>query len=132
MFIDNNKPLDPIVEEFCILTNMTGGRIKVSTPSSSSASAGSMLKRLRSAKISCKARVRVDSSPLDNRGGKRVVSSLKNDVFKKVLSDVRSSAIDNFKFAISSSINNIDAKCSMNCDSDVNEVNIGLNPINDG
>ncbi|GJZ25328.1 RNA-directed DNA polymerase, eukaryota, reverse transcriptase zinc-binding domain protein [Tanacetum coccineum] len=159
MSIDNNKPPDPIVEEFRILTKMTssddvrleplndtkvevvkgklrkphrGSRIKVSTPGSSSAGAGSMLKRLRSAKISGKARVRVDSSPLDNRGGKRVVSSPKNDVIKKVLSDVRSSAIDNFKFAIGSSIDNIDAKCSMNCDSDVNEVNIGLNPINDG
>ncbi|GKG28613.1 hypothetical protein Tco_0415978, partial [Tanacetum coccineum] len=79
MSIDNNKPPDPIVEEFRILTKMTSsddvrleplndtkvevvkgklrkphrsGRIKVSTPVSSFAGAGSMLKRLRSAKIS--------------------------------------------------------------------------------
>ncbi|GJU17470.1 putative ribonuclease H-like domain-containing protein [Tanacetum coccineum] len=156
---DNNKPPDPIVEEFRILTKMTssddvrlelmndtkvevvkgklrkphrGGRIKVSTPGSSSAGAGSMLKKLRSAKISGKARVRVDSSPLDNRGGKRVVASPENDVIKKVLSDVRSGAINNLKFDVGSSIDNIDAKCPMNCDSDVNEVNIGLNPVNDG
>nr|GEY62154.1 hypothetical protein [Tanacetum cinerariifolium] len=109
-----------------------GGRIKVSTPSSSSDGAGHMLTRLRSAKISGKARVRVDSSPLDNRGGRRVVSSPENDVIKKVLSDVRSGAIDNLKFSIGSSIDNIDSKCSMNCNSNVNEVNIGLNFINDG
>ncbi|GKG03860.1 hypothetical protein Tco_0314247, partial [Tanacetum coccineum] len=83
MSIDNNKPPDPIVEEFHILTKMTssddvrivspsvvrakagrgklhklrrGNTIKVSTSSSSSAGAGSMLKKLRSAKILGKAR----------------------------------------------------------------------------
>ncbi|GJV25697.1 putative RNA-directed DNA polymerase [Tanacetum coccineum] len=72
-----------------------GSKIKVSTPGSNSAGAGSMLKRLRSAKILGKAHVRAESSPSDDRGGKRVVSNPDTDVIKKVLSDVRSDSDTN-------------------------------------
>ncbi|PWA92890.1 hypothetical protein CTI12_AA077870 [Artemisia annua] len=76
MPIDNNKPLDPLIQEFCELTGMSsanmshtvvgisssrvkegkprrhrhGIKIKVSTHGSASAGAGSILKRLRSSK----------------------------------------------------------------------------------
>ncbi|GKB72439.1 hypothetical protein Tco_0933851 [Tanacetum coccineum] len=97
-----SKPLDPLIEELCILTNITlpddirvvpmnefrvkvgrgrpknsvnGVKIKVSTPSSASTGAGDVLKCLRSTKIGGKARDRVESSPIDNRGGKRVVTT---------------------------------------------------------
>nr|GEY72256.1 hypothetical protein [Tanacetum cinerariifolium] len=51
--------------------------IKVSTPGS--AGAGSVLRRLRFAKVSRKARGRVDESLGDNRGGKRAAKSFMND-----------------------------------------------------
>ncbi|GKC45042.1 hypothetical protein Tco_1062764 [Tanacetum coccineum] len=154
MSIDNNKPPDPIVEEFRILTKMTssddvhlvssnifrakavkgklhkprrGSTIKVSTPGSNSAGAGSLLKRLRSAKVSGKARDRAESSPLDDRGGKRVVSNPENDVIKKVLSDVNSGSIDCLKFDIGSTDDNV-VNCPLNKDSDAN----GLSPHIDG
>ncbi|GKA68672.1 hypothetical protein Tco_0768589 [Tanacetum coccineum] len=154
MSIDNNKPPDPIVEEFRILTKMTssddvhlvssnvfrakavkgklhkprrGSTIKVSTPGSNSAGAGSLLKRLRSAKVSGKARDRAESSPFDDRGGKRVVSNPENDVIKKVLSDVKSGSIDCLKFDIGSSDDNV-VNCPLNKDSDA----IGLSPHIDG
>ncbi|GKC44244.1 putative reverse transcriptase domain-containing protein [Tanacetum coccineum] len=95
-----------------------GKRIKVSTLGSSSAGAGSMLKKLRSFKISGKARDRAESSPSDNKGGKRVVSSSENDVIHKVLSDVRSGSLTN---------DNIVACFPLNKDSNI----IGLNPAND-
>nr|GFB47117.1 hypothetical protein [Tanacetum cinerariifolium] len=83
MPIENNKPPDPLVDEFCILTKMTSAEdlcsasfdetkvkahrsIKVSTPGS--AGAGSVLRRLRSGKIAGKARVRAEGSPSDDRG----------------------------------------------------------------
>ncbi|GJV32772.1 hypothetical protein Tco_1393172 [Tanacetum coccineum] len=95
-----------------------GKRIKVSTLGSSSAGAGSMLKKLRSFKISGKARDRAESSPSDNKGGKRVVSSSENDVIHKVLSDVRPGSLTN---------DNIVACFPLNKDSNI----IGLNPAND-
>nr|GEV19294.1 hypothetical protein [Tanacetum cinerariifolium] len=73
----------------------------VATLGSASASAGSVLKCLRSSKISGKARDRVESSPYDNRGGKRVVSSPVNNVIDKVLSELKSGSINNhLKFAM--------------------------------
>ncbi|GJX28614.1 hypothetical protein Tco_0236693 [Tanacetum coccineum] len=154
MSIANNKPPDPLVEEFCILTKMTSSedvrlvsqdvfrannvksklrkphrscKIKVSTPGSNSAGVGSMLKRLRSAKISGKARVRVESSPLDDRGGKRVVTNPENDVIKKVLSDVKDGFIISLKFDMGSSDDTI-INCSLNKNSDAS----GLSPTIDG
>ncbi|GKD45022.1 hypothetical protein Tco_1269667, partial [Tanacetum coccineum] len=154
MSIDNNKPPDPIVEEFRILTKMTssddvhlvssnvfrakavkgklfkprrGSTIKVSTPGSNSAGAGSLLKHLRSAKVSGKARDRAESSPCDDRGGKRVVSNPENDVIKKVLSDVRSGSIDCLKFDMGRSDGNV-VNCSLNKDRYAN----GLSPRIDG
>nr|GFD16801.1 hypothetical protein [Tanacetum cinerariifolium] len=106
MPIDTDKPPDPLVDEFCILTKMTSAEdlcsasfddtkvkvmkvkhrkahrsIKVSTPGS--ARAGSILRRLRSDKIAGKARVRAEGSPRDDRGGKRVVSSPLNPEINK-------------------------------------------------
>nr|GEZ19827.1 reverse transcriptase domain, reverse transcriptase zinc-binding domain protein [Tanacetum cinerariifolium] len=129
MPIDTNKPPDPLVDEFCILTKMTsledvsfdavkdtkvnvvkgkphkpywGRSIKLSNLGSSSASAGSILKRICSSKVSGKARDRVESSPCDNRGGKRVISNF-------------------------DSIDNV-INCLLNEDSDNNS----LSPSNDG
>ncbi|GJZ01168.1 RNA-directed DNA polymerase, eukaryota, reverse transcriptase zinc-binding domain protein, partial [Tanacetum coccineum] len=154
MSIDNNKPPDPIVEEFRILTKMTssddvrlvspsvirakagrgklhkprrGNTIKVSTPSSSSAGAGSMLKKLRSAKILGKARDRAESFPSDIRGGKKVIHSAENDVIRKVLSDVRAGSINSFKFDMGSS-DDCNVSVSLNKDND----NFGLSSTIDG
>ncbi|GJU37702.1 hypothetical protein Tco_1186056 [Tanacetum coccineum] len=118
---ESNKHPDPLVKEFCTLTKMSspgnihvvssgefraknrrwrprkslkGVKIKVSTPSSSSASAGSMLKHLRSSNMAGKARVRAESSPIDNRGGKRAIKSLVNDEIVKVLDDLKSADVN--------------------------------------
>nr|GFB51664.1 hypothetical protein [Tanacetum cinerariifolium] len=73
--------------------------VKVSTPGS--VGAGSVLKRLRSAKSSGKARDRNEDSPGDNRGGKRVVSTPMDDEINKVLSNVRSGMLNtNLKFSL--------------------------------
>ncbi|GJU47765.1 putative reverse transcriptase domain-containing protein [Tanacetum coccineum] len=116
-----SKPLDPLIEELCILTNMTlhddihvipmnefrakvgrgrprnsvnGVKIKVSTPSSASTGAGDVLKCLCSTKIGGKARDRVESSPIDNRGGKRVVTTPVSNELDKVLSDLKFGSIN--------------------------------------
>ncbi|GKB63683.1 hypothetical protein Tco_0919869 [Tanacetum coccineum] len=64
--------------------------IKVFTPGS--ASADSVLRRLRSAKVTGKARDRVKDTPGDNRGRKRVVSTPMNDeINSSVMNDLDSS-----------------------------------------
>ncbi|GKA43881.1 hypothetical protein Tco_0736605 [Tanacetum coccineum] len=110
-----SKPLDPLIEELCILTNITlpddirvvpmnefrvkvgrgrpknsvnGVKIKVSTPSSASTGARDVLKCLRSTKIGGKAHDRFESSPIDNRGGKRVVTTPISNELDKVLSNL--------------------------------------------
>nr|GEY34840.1 hypothetical protein [Tanacetum cinerariifolium] len=136
--LDINKPPDPFVDEFCILTKMTSAEdlcsasfddtkvkvmkgkhrkayrsIKVSMPGS--AGAGSVLRRLRSDKIAGKARVRAEGSPRDDRGGKRMVSSLLNLEINKVIADFKSGALNNnLKFAMGCSINDNIDKCSLN------------------
>ncbi|GJS82596.1 hypothetical protein Tco_0749137 [Tanacetum coccineum] len=62
--------------------------IKVSTMGS--AGTGSILRRLRSTKVSSKARDRAEGSPHDDRGGKHVVFTPMNDEINRVLSNVRS------------------------------------------
>nr|GFB17204.1 RNA-directed DNA polymerase, eukaryota, reverse transcriptase zinc-binding domain protein [Tanacetum cinerariifolium] len=84
-----------------------GSKIKVSTPGSVSAGAGSLLKRLRSSKVSGKARDRNETSPLDNRGGKRAENSHVDDLINKVLSDLESGSLNShLKFSFGSSVEN--------------------------
>ncbi|GKE48107.1 hypothetical protein Tco_1479365, partial [Tanacetum coccineum] len=136
---DSNKPPDPLLDEICNLTKMTSADefintsfndtmvnivkgkprkphrgIKVSTPGS--AGAGSVLRRLRSAKVSGKARGRVDESPVDNRGGKRSSSTPVVDEVNRVLSDIQDG---NIKFDVGSSTN---VNVSLNKASDVSEL----------
>nr|GFA01220.1 hypothetical protein [Tanacetum cinerariifolium] len=106
MPIISNEPPDPPFDELCNLTKVTSAKdlcaasfndtkvkvmkvkhckphrgIKVSTPGSTDA--GSILRRLRSAKFSGKARDRSEDSPRDNRGGKRMVSAPMDDEINK-------------------------------------------------
>nr|GFB71108.1 hypothetical protein [Tanacetum cinerariifolium] len=92
MPIELNKPPDLLFDELCTLTKMTSAEdirdaslketkvkvvmgklrkpsrgIKISTPGS--AGARSILRRVRSAKVSGRVRERVDRSPVDFRGG---------------------------------------------------------------
>ncbi|GJW84661.1 hypothetical protein Tco_0157806 [Tanacetum coccineum] len=145
MPIESNKPPDPLFDELCSLTKMTSvddirdaslketkvrvvlGKhrkphrgIRVSSPGS--AGAGSVLRRLRSAKASGKARDRNEDSPGDNRGGKRAVSIPMNDEINRVLSNVRSGMLnDNIKFSMGSSDDNTFVS-SLNNENDANEV----------
>ncbi|PWA95095.1 hypothetical protein CTI12_AA052670 [Artemisia annua] len=52
-----------------------GIKLRVASPGSASVGAGSVLRNLRSSKSNGKSRKRSESSPIDNRGGKRVISS---------------------------------------------------------
>ncbi|GKD14110.1 hypothetical protein Tco_1198517, partial [Tanacetum coccineum] len=88
--------------------------IKVSTPGS--AGAGSVLRRVRSAKVSGKARGRVDESLVDNRGGKRSSSTPVVDEVNRVLSDIQDG---NIKFDVGSSTN---VNVSVNKASDVSDL----------
>ncbi|GJX75385.1 putative reverse transcriptase domain-containing protein [Tanacetum coccineum] len=129
MPIDNNKPPDPLIDELSILTKMTSADelcsaslndtkvahrgIKVSTPGS--AGAGSVLRRLISAKVAAKARDRAEGSPRDDRSGKRVVSTPMNPEIDKVLSDFKSGSLNNnIKFAMGCSNDDSIAACSLN------------------
>ncbi|PWA67234.1 hypothetical protein CTI12_AA318980 [Artemisia annua] len=77
-----------------------GIKIKVASPGSASVGAGSVLRNLRSSKCSGKHRKRSDSSPMDNRGGKRS-SGCNIDVNSSNLkADVSS---PNLEFALGSS-----------------------------
>ncbi|GJU63446.1 putative reverse transcriptase domain-containing protein [Tanacetum coccineum] len=138
MPIESNKPPDPLFDELCCLTNMTSADeiceaslkdtkvrvmkikqrkpnrgIKISTPGS--AGAGSVLRRLRSAKVAGKARGRDEGSPSDNRGGKRLDSTPMNPEISKVLFDLRSGSLDSsFKFAMGCSNGDNSSVCSLN------------------
>ncbi|GJY40434.1 hypothetical protein Tco_0427704, partial [Tanacetum coccineum] len=138
MPIDNNKPPNPLIDELCILTKMTSADelcsaslnntkvkvlkgkhckahrgIKVSTPGSTGT--GSVLRCLRSAKVAGKARDRVEGSPRDDRGGKRVVSTPMNHKINKVLSDFNSGSLNNnLKFAMGCSNDDSIVACSLN------------------
>nr|GFB27848.1 hypothetical protein [Tanacetum cinerariifolium] len=126
MPIESNKPPDPLFDELCSLTKMTFAEdirdaslketkvkvvkgklrkpfrgIKVSTPGS--AGAGSILRHLRSAKVSGKAREILDRSPVDFRGGKRASSAPVNDEISQVLSNIKAGNISHLKFDIGSS-----------------------------
>ncbi|GKD23407.1 hypothetical protein Tco_1225110 [Tanacetum coccineum] len=152
MPINSNKPPDPLFEELCNLTKMSSfeeiraaslsctkvkvvkGKyrkplrgIKVSTPSS--AGAGSMLRRLCSAKVSGQTRDRVEGSPGDNRGGKRASSSPLNNEIKEVLSDLSSGKLNNnLKFSLGYSSEVFTSVCPLNNEVNANNVSIG----NDG
>ncbi|GKB63767.1 RNA-directed DNA polymerase, eukaryota, reverse transcriptase zinc-binding domain protein [Tanacetum coccineum] len=152
MPIDSNKPPDPLFDEFCELTKMTSAEeicnasfndtkvkfvkgkhrkpfrgIKISTPGS--AGAGSILRRLRSAKVSGKARDRVEGSSVDSRGGKRVSSSHLNNEIKEVLADLNSGKLNNnLKFSMGCSSDVLNFVCSLNSEVEANNVSNG----NDG
>nr|GEY84467.1 hypothetical protein [Tanacetum cinerariifolium] len=82
----------------------------------------SVLRRLRSAKSSGKARDRNEDSPGDNRGGKRVVSTLMNDEINKVLSNLRFGMLNtNLKFSLGCPNSDI-LVCSLNNVFDINEL----------
>ncbi|GJW28180.1 RNA-directed DNA polymerase, eukaryota, reverse transcriptase zinc-binding domain protein [Tanacetum coccineum] len=149
MLTESNKPLDPLVKEFCILTKMLssddihvtsmsnfrakgmrgrprkpykGIKIELFIQSSSSAGAGSMLKRICSSKVVGKARDRVESSPVDNRGGKRIVSTPINDEINQALSSMKYDSINShLKFAIGSSSDHKPIVCSLNKTIDTND-----------
>nr|GEX64048.1 hypothetical protein [Tanacetum cinerariifolium] len=141
MPIKSNEPPDPLFDELCTLTRVRSAEdlcaasfndtkikvmkvkhskphrgVKISTPGS--AGAGSVLRRLRSAKTSKKARDRNEDSLGDNRGGKRVGSTPMDDENNKVLSNVRSSMLNsNLKFYLGRA-----SVCALNNVSDVNEL----------
>ncbi|GKF38952.1 hypothetical protein Tco_0119013, partial [Tanacetum coccineum] len=123
MPIESNKPPDLLFDEFCELTKMTLAEeicnasfndtrvkvvkgkhckpfrgIKIST--TGSAGAGSILRRLRSAKVSGKACERVEGSPVDSRGGKRSSSTPVNNEITQVLSNLKAGNISHLKFDI--------------------------------
>ncbi|GJZ33432.1 hypothetical protein Tco_0578868 [Tanacetum coccineum] len=78
----------------------TGIKIRVSTPGSASAGAGSTLRNLQSSKMIGKSRKRIDSPLMDQREGKRINS---DSPLNKVLRNLKSGAIDkNLKFTIGS------------------------------
>lgn len=84
-----------------------GIKIKVPTPNSAKAGAGSIWRRLRSSKLMGKSRNRSESSPVDVRGGKRVVTIPADDSINMVLTDLKSGCIDShLKFALGSSNDN--------------------------
>nr|GEW54287.1 hypothetical protein [Tanacetum cinerariifolium] len=128
MPIESNKPPDPLLDELCTLTKMTSADdirdaslketkvkvvmgklrkpsrgIKISTPGS--AGAGSILRRVRSAKVSGRARERLDRSPVDFRGGKRASAAPANDEISQVLSNIKAGNISHLKFDMGSSSN---------------------------
>nr|GFC62327.1 hypothetical protein [Tanacetum cinerariifolium] len=145
MPIISNEPPDPPFDELCNLTKVTSAEdlcaasfndtkvkvmkvkhrkphrgIKVSTPGS--AGAGSVIRCLRSAKSSGKARDRSEDSLRDNRGGKRVVSTPMDDEINKVLSNVRSGMLNtNLNFSLGCPDSNMPG-CTLNNVSDVNEL----------
>nr|GEY86361.1 hypothetical protein [Tanacetum cinerariifolium] len=87
--------------------------IKVSTPGS--AGAGSVLRRLRSAKITGKARIRTEGSLSDERGGKRVVSTPLNLEINKVIANFNSGDLNNnLMFAMGCSNNDSKDDWSLN------------------
>ncbi|GJZ40340.1 hypothetical protein Tco_0586903, partial [Tanacetum coccineum] len=101
--------------------------IKISTPGS--AGAGSILRRLRSAKVSGKACDRVEGSSVDSRGGKRVSSSHLNNEIKEVLADLNSGKLNNnLKFSLGCSSDVLNYVCSLNSEVEANNVSNG----NDG
>nr|GEZ34524.1 hypothetical protein [Tanacetum cinerariifolium] len=152
MPIISNEPLDPPFDELCNLTKVTsaedlcdasfndtkfkvmkvkhhkplrGG--KVSTPGS--AVAGSVLRHLRSAKSSGKARDRNEDSPGDNRDGKRVVSTPMDDEINKVLSNVRSGMLNNnLKFSLGCHDSDIPV-CAINNASDTSSDHTGMGDV---
>nr|GEX43738.1 hypothetical protein [Tanacetum cinerariifolium] len=82
-----------------------GSKIKVSTPGSVSAGAGSLLKHLRSSMVSGKACDRNETSSIDNKGGKRAKNSHVDNSINKVLSDLESGSLDShLKFLVGSSV----------------------------
>nr|GEX75883.1 hypothetical protein [Tanacetum cinerariifolium] len=131
---ESNNPPDPLLDELYSLTKMTsaeeirdaslkvtkvivmkglhrklyrGSKIKVSTPGSMSVGAGSLLKRLQSSKVTGKAHDRNETSPIDNRGGKRAENSHVDNLINKVLFDLESSSLDShLKFSFGLSVEN--------------------------
>ncbi|PWA92653.1 hypothetical protein CTI12_AA078740 [Artemisia annua] len=131
MPMENNKPPEPLVEEFCELTGLSpdkvrlsksgialpkmkegkarrhrhGIKIRVSSPGSASVGAGSILRNLRSSMVFGKSIKRNESSPMDSRGGKHVINSLNSDDdISKVSSSNKSGPIDSkLKFEMGSS-----------------------------
>ncbi|PWA61234.1 hypothetical protein CTI12_AA374290 [Artemisia annua] len=77
-------------------------KIGVSSPGSASVGVGSILRNLHSSKASGKSRKHLESSPMDDRGGKRVIKSPNSDV-----NGMKSGSIDsNLKFEIGSIYDN--------------------------
>ncbi|GJX80088.1 hypothetical protein Tco_0328237 [Tanacetum coccineum] len=140
MSIESNEPPDPPFDmmtsaDDIVLSSLNGSKdkvgknknrkplrgIKVSTPGS--AGAISVLRRLRSAKVTGKARGRADESPGDNRGGKRTTNSTRNDKISKVLSGLRSGSFNsNLKFSMGHSVDVSNLVCCLNHEIDASVV----------
>ncbi|PWA42555.1 RNA-directed DNA polymerase, eukaryota, Reverse transcriptase zinc-binding domain protein [Artemisia annua] len=153
MPIDHVKPPDPILEEFCTLTEISSeglkhsslhrsdsnlstkprGRpkgaknrvkLKVLSPGSASSGAGAILKRLRKSKVDGKGRSRYESSPLE-RNGKRPNSckSPIDDVVAKVLYKIRVSS----QMVFREGINDSDLPGKNNVIKDKSNCSMGMN-----
>ncbi|PWA77183.1 hypothetical protein CTI12_AA225710 [Artemisia annua] len=135
MPIENNKPLDPLVQEFCELTGMSpdkvqlvrsdcqlpkgkmgkarrhrhGIKIRVSSPGSSSVGAGSVLRNIRSSNNGGKSKKHFVPSPTDIMSGKRASNdSYVDGKIIIVLPDLKADTIEsNLTFAIGSTCDNI-------------------------
>ncbi|PWA51582.1 hypothetical protein CTI12_AA463000 [Artemisia annua] len=128
MTIENNKPPDPLISKFYELTGMKPENvrvadacgsapkgkegkprrhrhgIKVASPGSASVRASAVLRNLRSSNGSGKHRKRSESSPMDNRGGKRSSYCNIDDSSNEGLNNVKSGAMNpKLKFALGSS-----------------------------
>nr|GEW69226.1 hypothetical protein [Tanacetum cinerariifolium] len=100
--LKSNKPPDPLIKEFCVLTKLTLPKdIRVVPMDEFRAKVGRGRPKKSVKGVKIKARERVESSLVDSRGGKHVVTTPINNELDKVLSDLRSGSINgHLKFAI--------------------------------
>nr|GEU94101.1 60S ribosomal protein L27-like [Tanacetum cinerariifolium] len=91
-----------------------------------SAGAGFVLRPLRSAKVTRKARGRANDSPVDNRGAKHAANSPRNDEIGKVLHGLRSGSFNsNLKFSMGHSVDVSNPVCWLNHDNSICNENDG-------
>nr|GFC88761.1 hypothetical protein [Tanacetum cinerariifolium] len=108
----SNDPPDPLLDELYSLTKMTSG--EEIRDASLNATKVKVMKGLHrkpyrgsKIKVSSKERDRNETSPVDNRGGKRAENSHVDDSINKVLSDLESGSLDShLKFSFGSSVEN--------------------------
>ncbi|PWA58130.1 hypothetical protein CTI12_AA396760 [Artemisia annua] len=103
----SNVPL-PKMKEGKARRHRHGIRIKVSSPGSASVGAGSILRNHHLLKTTVKSRKRNESSPIDNKGAKRVIKSPNSDVEgSNMVSNLMAGSIDsNLSFEMGSTFDN--------------------------